>query len=111
MELVIGGNCGVYYSICSLVVTQLDTQDRRLDENRMLSHGRPVIVHYERESQSHCSLATKGHGSAGGADLSSMQWNEAARVITVNTSRRHHQARSPVACSPLGSASTGRHAV
>lgn len=58
MGLVIGGNCGVY-SICSLAVTQLDTQDRRLDENRMLSHGRSVIVHYERESQSDGSLAPR----------------------------------------------------
>lgn len=36
-------------SIFSLVATQLDTQDRRLDKNCMLSHGRSVIVHYERE--------------------------------------------------------------
>lgn len=58
MEFVIGGNGGEY-SLCSLVVTQLDTQDRRLDENRMLSHGRSVIVHYERESQPDCFLATR----------------------------------------------------
>lgn len=58
MGLVIGGNCGVY-SISLLAVTHLDTQDRRLDENGMLSHGRSVIVHYERESQTDCSLAPR----------------------------------------------------
>lgn len=79
-------NCGGYPP-CSLAVTQLDTQDRQLDENRMLSHSRSVIVHYERESQSDAPSRPGRHvGWPGGADLSWMQRNEEARVITASAS-------------------------
>lgn len=54
-------NCGVYPT-GSVVVTQLDTQFRPLDENRTLSHGRSVIVHYEPESQSDAPSQTRRDG-------------------------------------------------